>query len=96
MEFDDAFLRDVGLAAMPDDEKNAFLAYAQEELEVRIGEEIAKDVDPEVMKEFEDADDDEAALEWLKKNKPESKEIVKKVVADLRLEISRNREKILN
>ncbi len=94
MDFDDDFLKEVGLAAMPEDEKKAFLEYAQEELEVRVGEEIASGIDSEKMKEFEEADSDEAALEWLRANKPEYKEIVKKVTADLKLEISRNRDKI--
>ena len=42
MEFDEKFLREVGLAVMPEEEKRAFLDYVQEELEVRVGEEIAE------------------------------------------------------
>ena len=42
MEFDDKFLQEMGLSAMPEDQKKAFLEYVQEELEVRIGERIAK------------------------------------------------------
>ncbi|MBQ3430444.1 hypothetical protein IJG21_03430 [Candidatus Saccharibacteria bacterium] len=95
MELNEEFLREVGLAAMPEDERRAFLDYAQEELEVRIGEEIAKGVAPEKMKEFDEAETDEEALEWLEKNKPNFKEIVKKVSEELRGEISRNKEKIL-
>ena len=44
MEFNEEFLKEVGLAAMPEEEKRAFVEYAQEELEVRIGEEIAKGI----------------------------------------------------
>ena len=95
MEFNEEFLREVGLAAMPEDERKAFLDYAQEELEVRIGEEIAKGVEPEKMSEFDEAKSDEAALEWLKTNKPDFKEIVKNVSEELKSEISRNKEKIL-
>ena len=94
MEFDEKFLREVGLAVMPEDERRAFIEYAQEELEVRIGEEIAKGMSEEKMREFEDADD-EAALEWLKENKPDYKEIVKATVEELKGEISRNKDKIL-
>ena len=95
MELNEEFLREVGLAAMPEDERKAFLDYAQEELEVRIGEEIAKGVEPEKMREFDEAESDEAALEWLKANKPDFKEIVKNVSEELKGEISRNKEKIL-
>ena len=41
MEFDEGFLREVGLSAMPENQKQAFLEYAEEELEVRIGEKIS-------------------------------------------------------
>ncbi len=94
MEFNEEFLKEVGLAAMPEEEKRAFVEYAQEELEVRIGEEIAKGIEPEKMREFEEADD-ETALRWLKENKPDYKEIVKKTVSELKDEISRNKDRIL-
>ena len=42
MHFDEKFLQEMGLSAMPEDEKQRFLDYIQEELEVRIGERIAK------------------------------------------------------
>ena len=41
-KFDNRFLESVGLADLPEAQKAAFLEYAQEELEVRIGEEIAE------------------------------------------------------
>lgn len=94
MEFDEEFLKEVGLAVMPEEERKAFIEYAQEELEVRIGEEIAKGVEPEKMREFEEADD-ETALRWLKENKPDYKEIVKKTISELKDEISRNKDRIL-
>ena len=94
MEFNEEFLKEVGLAAMPEEEKRAFVEYAQEELEVRLGEEIAKGIEPEKMREFEEADD-ETALRWLKENKPDYKEIVKKTVSELKDEISRNKDRIL-
>ena len=46
------------------------------------------------MREFEEADD-ETALRWLKENKPDYKEIVKKTVSELKDEISRNKDRIL-
>ncbi|MBQ3275227.1 hypothetical protein IJH46_02280 [Candidatus Saccharibacteria bacterium] len=95
MEFDEKFLREVGLAVMPEEEKRAFLDYVQEELEVRVGEEIAEGMSEEKMKEFEEAETDEAAEKWLNENKPNYREIVQETIKDLKEEISRNKEKIL-
>ena len=95
MEFDEKFLREVGLAVMPEEEKRAFLDYVQEELEVRVGEEIAEGMTEEKMKEFEEAETDEAAEKWLNENKPNYREIVQETIKDLKEEISRNKEKIL-
>ena len=95
MEFDEKFLREVGLAVMPEEEKRAFLDYVQEELEVRVGEEIAEGLSEEKMKEFEEAETDEAAEKWLNENKPNYREIVQETIRDLKEEISRNKEKIL-
>ena len=95
MEFDDSFLREVGLSAMGDAEKKAFLEYVQEELEVRIGEEIAEGMSEEKMREFEEAETDEEAEAWLKQNRPNYKEIVTKTLKELKAEIARNKDKIL-
>ena len=36
MEFDDKFLQEMGLMAMPEGERQKFLDYIREELEIRI------------------------------------------------------------
>ena len=95
MDFGETFLREVGLLAMSPAEKEAFLAYVQEELEVRVGEEIAEGMTEEKMKEFEDAQSDEEAMKWLNENRPNYREIVKNTVGELKEEISRNRDKLL-
>jgi hypothetical protein len=95
MEVDEKFLRDVGLSAMPEEQKKAFLEYAQEELEVRVGEEIASGMTEEKMREFEDAKTDEETEKWLNENKPNYREIVDKTIEDFKNEIARNRDKIL-
>ena len=95
MEVDEGFLREVGLAAMPEAEKRAFLDYVQEELEVRIGEGIAEGMTEEKMQEFEAAETDEETEAWLNKNKPNYREIVENTVKELKEEISRNKDKIL-
>ncbi len=95
MEINEGFLREVGLLAMPEEQKKAFLEYAQEELEVRVGEEIAAGMTEEKMREFEAAKTDEETEKWLNENKPNYKEIVDQTIADLKEEIARNRDKIL-
>lgn len=81
---------------MPEDEKKAFLDYVQEELEVRIGEEIADGMTEEKMKEFEAAQTSEETEKWLQENKPNYADIVRTEIAELKEEISRNRDKILD
>lgn len=95
MELDEGFLREVGLSAMPEEQREAFLEYAQEELEVRVGEEIAAGMTEEKMQEFEEAKTDEETERWLKENKPNYRELVEKTIRELKDEISRNRSKIL-
>ena len=95
MEVNEGFLREVGLSAMPEAQKKAFLEYAQEELEVRVGEEIAAGMTEERMREFEAAQTDEETEKWLNAYKPNYREIVDKTIEDFKNEISRNRDKIL-
>ena len=95
MEVNEGFLREVGLSAMPEEERRAFLDYVQEELEVRVGEEIAAGMTEEKMREFEEAKTDEETERWLKENKPNYRELVEKTIRELKDEISRNRSKIL-
>lgn len=95
MELNEGFLREVGLAAMPDAQRKAFLEYVQEELEVRVGEEIAAGMTEAKMQEFERAQTDEEIEKWLLENKPNYEELVEKTVRELKEEISRNRNQIL-
>ncbi|MBR3320256.1 hypothetical protein IKG20_03065 [Candidatus Saccharibacteria bacterium] len=95
MKLDEEFLREVGLVAMPDAQRKAFLEYAQEELEVRVGEEIAAGMTEDKMKEFEAAETDEETEKWLNENKPNYRELVDKTIAEFKDEISRNRDKII-
>ena len=53
MKFDDNFLIEVGLQALPEDEKAEFLAQAQDELEVRVGEKMCDGMSDEQLAEFE-------------------------------------------
>ena len=66
-KFDDNFLESVGLGSMPAEQKEAFLQYAQDQLEVRIGEKMSEGLSEEQLDEFEKIiDNDQATLDkWI-------------------------------
>ena len=63
MQFDDQFLQEMGLSAMPEDQKQEFLNYVQEELEVRIGMRISKGLTEVQLNEFDQITDPLKAAE---------------------------------
>lgn len=95
MQFDDKFLQEMGLTAMPEDQKQAFLDYVQEELEVRIGERISKGLTEVQLNEFDMITDPLEAAKWLEKNRPDYREIVTRTIEEMKAEIRANRSKLL-
>ena len=95
MQFDEQFLQEMGLQSMPDDQKQAFLAYVEEELEVRIGERIAKGLTEVQLNEFDMITDPAAATAWLEKNRPDYREIVTRTIEEMKAEIRANRSKLI-
>ena len=95
MKIGEEFLGEVGLASMDEREKQEFLEYIQEELEVRVGEGIAEGMTEEKMREFQATETDEAAKAWLEKNRPVYREVVRQTIREFKDELRRNREKIL-
>ncbi|MDR0591362.1 MAG: DUF5663 domain-containing protein [Candidatus Nomurabacteria bacterium] len=62
-QLDEEFLRSIGLDGMSKDKKAAFLAHAQEELEMRVGVKMSEGLAPEQVDEFERIiDGDEATV----------------------------------
>ena len=62
--FDDSFLESVGLQEIPADKKQAFLDYAQDQLEIRIGEKMSEGMSEEQLDEFERIiDNDQPTIE---------------------------------
>ena len=53
MKFDDNFLSEVGLSNLPEDQKQAFLDHAQEELELRVGTKMSEGLTEAQIEEFE-------------------------------------------
>ncbi len=72
-QLDDKFLQDVGLGGLPDDQKQAFLAYFREQLELRVGTRLSEGLSDAQLDEFESfIDRDETKVnEWLTANVPE-------------------------
>ena len=95
MEFDDKFLQEMGLSAMPEDQKQKFLDYVQEELEVRIGERISRGLTREQLDEFDAITDQAEATKWLEKNRPDFREIVARTIDEMKAEIRANRARLV-
>ena len=95
MEFDEKFLQEMGLSAMPEDQKQKFLDYVKEELEIRIGERISKGLTEVQLNEFDMITDPGEAAKWLEKNRPDYREIVNRTIEEMKEEIRANRDKLL-
>ena len=95
MEFNEEFLQEMGLSSMPADQKPRFLAYAQEELEVRIGERISEGVSEEKLAEFDSLIEQNDAARWLEENRPDFREIVKQTIDEMKAEILARRNQLL-
>lgn len=95
MQFDENFLQEMGLSAMPEEQKQAFLDYVQEELEVRIGERISKGLTEAQLSEFDSITDPVEAAKWLEKNRPDYREIVTRTIEEMKAEIRANRNKLV-
>ncbi len=95
MQFDDKFLQEMGLSAMPEDQKQKFLDYVQEELEVRIGERISRGLSETQLNEFDQITDPLEAAKWLEKNRPDYREIVARTIEEMKNEIRSNRSKLI-
>ena len=95
MQFDDQFLEEMGLQAMPEAQKQDFLDYVQRELEIRIGERISRGLPETLLNEFDLITDPREAAEWLEKNRPDYREIVTRTIEEMKEEIRANRLKLV-
>ena len=96
MEFDEKFLQEMGLSAMPEEEKQKFLDYIQEELEVRIGERISQGLTEVQLNQFDMITDQAEATKWLEVNRPDYREIVNRTIEEMKAEIRANRDKLVH
>ncbi len=96
MEFNEKFLQEMGLSAMPADQKAKFLEYVQRELEIRIGERVSKGLTEFQLNEFDNITEPQEAIKWLEKNRPDYREIVDRTIKEMKDEIRENRNKLVN
>jgi hypothetical protein len=97
-KLDNALLEEVGLAALPADEKNKMLAHIYETLEMRVGMKLADQMSNEQLDEFEgfiDKNDEPGALKWLENNFPNYKDVVAQELDKLKSEIKDNADQIV-
>lgn len=97
-KLDDNLLKELGLGALPPDEKNKMLAHIYETLEMRVGMKLAEQMTNEQLDEFEsfiDKNDEAGALKWLETNFPNYKQVVADQLDQLKNEIKATAPAIL-
>ena len=95
MKFDETFLQEMGLTAMPVAEKHEFLSYVKDELEVRIGERISDKLSEAELAEFDAIEDRAVATKWLEGHCPDYRAIVEQTIDEIKSEILANRNKLV-
>lgn len=90
IKLDDDLLQELGLAALPAEEKKKLLAHIYETLEMRVGMKLAEQMTDAQLTEFEqfiDRNDEAGALKWLETNFPNYKDVVASEFDRLKTEI---------
>jgi hypothetical protein len=73
IKLDENLLVELGLAALPKEEKTSFLKHMYETLEMRVGTRLAERMSDQQMSEFEqfiNSNDEQGAFHWLEGNFP--------------------------
>jgi len=98
IKLDDDLLQELGLAALPAEEKKKLLAHIYETLEMRVGMKLAEQMSDAQLTEFEqfiDRNDEAGALKWLETNFPNYKDVVAAEFERLKTEIRQVAPQIL-
>ncbi len=91
-------LIELGLDALPTDEKNKMLNHIYDTLEMRVGVRLANQMSDAQLDEFEgfiDKNDQDGALKWLETNFPNYKDVVADELDKLKAEIKQLAPQIL-
>ena len=97
-KLDDNFLTELGLAALPVEEKKTMLGHIYETLELRVGMKLAENMTSAQLQEFEvlmNAGDEAGGLKWLETNVPTYKDVVASELNRLKDEVKSNAPSIL-
>ncbi len=97
-KLDNALLEELGLAALPTEDKNKMLAHIYETLEMRVGMKLAEQMTNDQLDEFEgfiDRNDEAGALKWLETNFPNYKQVVAEELDKLKGEIKQSAPQIV-
>jgi len=95
MNFDEKLLEELGLSAMPEEQRESFLEYVQDELEIRVGERISQGLTDAQLDEFDALEGPVETIEWFEKNRPDYKEVVARTIEEMKAEIRANRDKLV-
>lgn len=93
LKLDNNLLDELGLGALPEDQKKGMLQHIYETLELRVGTQLANQMTDQQLDEFERFIDDGGdgrqaeALQWLESNLPNYKQVVNDVFEALKGEI---------
>lgn len=99
IKLDDDLLQELGLTALPPEEKKKLLAHIYETLEMRVGMKLAEQMSDAQLTEFEqfiDRNDEGGALKWLETNFPNYKDVVAAEFERLKTEIRQVAPQILS
>lgn len=99
IKLDDDLLQELGLAALPPEEKKKLLAHIYETLEMRVGMKLANRMTDAQLTEFEqfiDRSDEPGALKWLETHFPDYKDVVASEFERLKAEIRQVSPQILS
>jgi len=97
-KLDNALLEELGLGALPAEDKNKMLAHIYETLEMRVGMKLAEQMTNEQLDEFEsfiDRNDEAGALKWLETNFPNYKQVVADELEKLKAEVKQSAPQII-
>jgi hypothetical protein len=93
LKLDNNLLDELGLGALPEDQKRGMLQHIYETLELRVGTNLANQMTDAQLQEFERFIDEggdanqEQALHWLEANLPNYKQVVNDVFEALKIEV---------
>ncbi len=106
-KLDDNLLKELGLGALPAQEKNRMLAHIYETLEMRVGMRLAGGMSEQQLDEIEKlmpletdtpevkSQKEKAALGWLESNFPNYKQVVAEELEKLKSEIKASSQQII-